>query len=886
MGGRFLFVLGPPRGYALALARRAVTLKTEVCMPRVSPRPLILLVLLLSVAAAGCGSSGSKPSTDPTGGGGSKGKKEDGPKPYAEVVTKDAETQTGMFDVHEVGTSLFFEIPESLLGRDILLVSRIARVPADLAGGFMAAGHKTGEQVVRWERVDDRILLRKVSYANVADEELPIYRSVMNNNFAPILAAFDVAAEGPAPDTVTASSNGLSAVAMEREKTVVIDVTNLYVDDIPAISGLGRSLRDSYKVRRLDKDRSFLNHAGAYPLNVEVRHTLTFVTQSPPTDESTETLSLEMQQSMILLPEEPMRPRFADSRVGWFSLTQVNYGLDRQKAAEQTLIGRWRLEPRDPAAYARGELVEPVKPIVYYLDPATPETWRPYVRQGIEDWQVAFESAGFRNAILAKDAPSAEEDPDWNGEDVRYSVVRWAATQVRNAMGPSTWDPRSGEIIESDIVWYHNHMRSYRNRILIETGASNPLARSLPIDEALMGEAMRQVIAHEVGHALGLPHNMIASSAYPVDSLRVPEFCKRMGVAPTIMDYARQNYIAQPGDGLQGADYIRQIGPYDHYAINWGYRVIPEAATAEDEKPVLDAWILEKAGDPIYRFARQRGGSPVDPRIQTEDLGDDPVRASGYGIANLKQVAPRLIEWTSTPGEDFTDLREIYAGMMGQWWTYLRHVVPVVGGIHEELKASDQEGVVYTPVSAQEQRAAMEFLAAEAFATQEWLSDPEILRRFEHTGTVDRIRGLQVRVLNDLLSPERLQRLIETETLEGSSAYSPVEFMADLKASIWSEIRGSSRVDTYRRNLQRAYLERLEFLMTQDPSTSSNTFLWRTPVDVSQSDIRALVRSQLKEIQREARAAAGRQGAGMTRMHWQDVADRVDEMLERVKLGG
>ena len=405
------------------------------------------------------------------------------------------------------------------------------------------------EQVLHWERRGDRILLRKVSFNQVAEDSLPIFDSVVRNNFAPILEAFDIEAIGPDGDTV------------------VIDVTDFYSGDTPALSGLSAEQRKTYEVRSLDADRSFINYARSYPRNVDVRHTLTFAANAPPADVNAATISMEMHQSMVLLPENPMMPRLRDDRVGYSSISQVNFGLDELKAAEQTFIRRWRLEPSDPEAYARGELVDPVKPIVYYIDPATPDRWRRHVRQGIEDWQAAFETAGFSNAIVARDPPSPEEDPDWAAEDTRYSVVRWAASMVRNAMGPSVSDPRTGEIIESDIVWFHNHLRSYRNRLMIETGASNPAARSLDMPDELMGETVRQVIAHEIGHAIGMPHNMIGSSSYPTESLRDPDFARRMGVSPSVMDYARQNYVAQPGDGLKPTDYIRKIGPYDQYAI-------------------------------------------------------------------------------------------------------------------------------------------------------------------------------------------------------------------------------------------------------------------------------------------------------------------------------
>ena len=792
------------------------------------------------------------------------------PRPYAQVVTRQAVTDTGGITVHKADDRWLLELPDSLLRRDFLLVSRVAAVPTNFPG-FLSAGSSIEERLVRWERNADRLLLRSLSAGAYAPDSLPIALSVASNNFGPILAAFPVAAYG------------------RDSASFVLDVTDFFGGDTPALSGLSAEQRRQYQVRRFDPARSYVSSVKSFPLNVEVRHTQTFDAGAPPSDPGGATVSIEMRQSIVLLPKEPMRPRYADSRIGFFSVSRVNYGLDAQKAAEQTFIRRWRLEPKDPAAYARGELVEPVKSITYYLDPATPAKWRPYVRRGVEDWQRVFEKAGFRNAIVAKEPPSSREDPDWDPEDIRYSVVRWTANLTRNAVGPSTSDPRTGEIIESDITWYHNHMRSYRNRLLIETGAANPAARSLELPEALMGETMRQVIAHEIGHALGLPHNMIASSSFPVDSLRAPSFTRRYGVSATIMDYARQNYVAQPGDGLEPGDFVRRLGPWDEFVINWGYRVLPDAPTPEAERPILNSWYVGQTGPMPYRYLQQYF-SGVDPRAQTEDLGDDPIRASGFAVANLKRVVPNLVAWTTRPGEDYTDLQELYGETLGMWGQYMGHVVNLVGGVTIETKTAEQAGAVFRPVPRARQEAALRFLEEHVVRTPSWLAPSELVSRIGPAPLAAR----QAAVLTNLMTTARLGRMAEAEAMDPAAAYPLAEYMTDLRRMVWGTPGSGAAPDANRRALQRVHLDRLATIVAPPPpptggapgagggggggpQTPPSPLL--APTNVPRSDLPALARSQLRAIRADALRAAG-STTGLSRAHWQDVADRIEAVLE------
>jgi len=781
---------------------------------------------------------------------------------YDEVVTDKAESDSGLFVVHKVDGNYYFELPDTLLEREILLVSRISGVTPNLS--FGGAGMKArSQQVIRFERKEKKIYMRHVSYTDVADMDKPIYQSVKNNNFEPVIQSFAI-------ETISKDSSA-----------VLIKVNDFFTSDIPIISALNDSQRKKFKVKRLDGGRSFIQHIHSYPRNLEVRHVLTYDADAPPADTEAGTLSLEMNQSMILLPDNPMRPRLADDRVGYFSIEQYDYGLDKQKAFQREYITRWKLVPKDEEAYARGELVEPVEPIVYYLDPATPMEWRPYLKKGIEDWQKAFEAAGFKNAIIAKDPPSKEEDPEFSPEDVRYSVIRYITTPIQNAQGPHVHDPRTGQILESDILWYHNVMNLLRNWYLIQTAASNPEARKVEFEQELMGELIRFVAAHEVGHTLGLPHNWGSSHAYPVDSLRSPSFTAKYGTAPSIMDYARFNYIAQPEDGV--TDFFPQVGEYDDWSIKWGYTYFPDSDSPEDDKEVLDEWVKERADDPAYFYGRQ-SGAKIDPRSQNEDLGDDAVKASGYGLANLKRIVPELLEWTYREDETFDELKEIYEQVIVQWYRYMGHVTKNVGGVYENHKTYGQEGTVYEVVAKEDQKRAMDFLVEHAFETPEWMIDQEILNRIEHAGALDRVRKFQENVLKDLLAPQRLARQLEAEALSGDNTYTALEMMDDLREGIWSEVYRGRNIDPYRRNLQRAYLERMAYMLNNEIGSMSSGFKayfgW-TDVDVSQSDIRAIVREELNMLQEDIGKALRRNNNRETRVHLDDVLYRIEKILDK-----
>jgi hypothetical protein len=779
-------------------------------------------------------------------------------RPYDRVITKEAKSDPGVFTVHRMRDRVYYEIPKDMLGREFLWVSQIASTTAGAGSGGQAAGNR----VVRWERRDRRILLRSVSYEIVADAAQPIARAVHAANFDTIVMVFPIQTLG-------------------KNDAPVIDVSALFTTEVPEFN-----VRARLRARTFDANRAFVERVKAFPANIEVRAIHTFTTPNEPAGPGGPapapapgpggaivarpgSSSVLMSYSMVLLPEKPMQPRLHDERVGFFSLMQRDFGVDEHRAPERRYITRWRLEKKNAAA----AVSEPVKPIVYYIDPATPAKWVPYVKSGVEVWQKAFEGAGFARAIVAKEAPTAAEDPEWSPEDARYSVIRWLPSTIENAQGPHVRDPRSGEILESDILMYHNVMNLLTHWYFVQAGPLDPRAKTLPLPDALMGELVHYVVAHEVGHTLGLPHNMKASSLYPFEKLRDPTWLKENGHTPTIMDYSRFNYVVQPEDGVPAADLVPRIGPYDLFAIRWGYQPIPGATSPDAEKKTLDEWARQQDQTPWLRFSTSNSAGS-DPGELTEAVGDaDAIQATTLGLKNLARVSDMLLTATVKPGEPYDDLQLAYTRLLGQWVLEMNHVAAIVGGFDSQQKHGGQTGVLFTPIPRARQVAAVQFLGTHAFRTPTFLVKPEVLRRIEPAGALDRVRTAQQRVLASLLSSARVMRLVEREAIDGAGAYAPTDFLADVRRGVWTELTGTApvKIDAFRRNLQRAHLETLAERVNGRQAASD--------------DARALFRQELRLLDDTLQGATGRGAAervadGVTRAHLADARALIRRALD------
>ena len=801
------------------------------------------------------------------------------PKPYKKVIDSTAVTQKGLIDVHKMDNKYLFEIPESLLGNEIMTITRYSKTPA---GGGIFGGEEINRQVVRWEKgLNHNILLRSITYVIMSpDEDKPMAQAVKNSNSDPIVGNYDV-------------------LAYKKDETgkitgYVVDLSTTFDADVQTFS-LDPIKKQLLNIQTFQKDKSFISKISSFPINTEIRSVKTFTT-TPPKINTTPTpkigvdlpaaldagvITVEINTSMILLPKKPMRKREFDARVGFFANEFSVFEEESQKSDTKVFAVRWRLEPKseeDAQKQKKGELIEPLKPIVYYIDPATPEKWKPFIKQGIDDWQIAFENAGWKNAIRGEYWP--ENDPTMSLEDARFSVLRYFAADIQNAYGPNVHDPRSGEILESHIGWYHNIMSLLRNWYLIQTGAVDPAARTKKFDDKLMGELIRFVSSHEVGHTLGLRHNMGASAATPVEKLRDKAYQKLNGHTSSIMDYARFNYVAQPEDGV--TDLFPRIGDYDKWAIKWGYSYFENIKTEAEEKAFLNEMTKEAYKNRRLWFGTE--SSPYDPRYQTEDIGDNAMRASEYGIKNLKRILPNLLEWSKEDGESYAELDELYGALTGQFRRYMGHVTKNVGGIYDSPKTYDMTGNQFQVVPKSIQKDAVAFLNTQLFTTPKWILNQNVLSKIKPESGVEAVKGMQDATLSSLMAGDRMVRLLET-SMASKENYSVDELITDLNKGIFSELKSKNAIDMFRRNIQKVYVNKMIDLLKPGNATVRAVpvgvtygFNTRT-VNLAETDLPSIARGQLIGLRDDLKMSAARMTDKMSKYHVLDLISRINEAL-------
>ncbi|MBZ5602720.1 MAG: zinc-dependent metalloprotease [Acidobacteriia bacterium] len=826
-------------------------------------------LLLLAAAAALVLAQDEPPQAGAGGGRGGAGGAALGtpnPQPFERVINKDAKTKKGLFIVHQVGERFYYEIPKRELGAQLLWNTQIAKTTVGVGYG----GGQVANRVVAWELHNNRVYLRDINFSVTAKADTPIAEAVRNANNDTIIMAFNVAAY--------------------HDGDPVIDIGRLFNTDVAEISA-----RQQLGATAFDASRSFIDHISTFPDNVEAEATATYTRTGNAaanaggrgglgvTPMRGTSATVVLHHSMVRLPEKPMMPRLFDDRVGYFTTAQMDFTADEYRSRTVRYVARWRLEKKDPSA----AVSEPVKPIVYYIDSATPKKWAPWLKKGVEDWNEAFAAAGFKNAILAKDAPTAKEDPEWSPEDVRHSVIRWLPSTVENASGPHISDPRTGEILNADIQFYNNVMNLARDWYFVQVGPLDPRAQKLPLPDDLMGRLLEYVVCHEVGHTLGFQHNMKSSSMYPAEKVRDREWVHKMGHTASIMDYSRFNYVAQPEDKIAVEDLIPRIGPYDIWATKWGYSPIAGAETPKDEKPTLDKWAREQDSTPWLRFSTANSQGS-DPGEETEAVGDaDPVKSTAMGMKNLQRVAKLLMPATAwKEGETYEDLGELYGRMLGQWQLEMNHVAGVVGGFNSQEKVVGQEGRVFTLIPKVKQEEAVKFLIDNAFQTPLWMVDPEILRRIEPTGVLTRIANAQRSVLNTLLNDQRFARLIEQQAIDGSAAYTAADLLSTVRKGVWKELESPTvKIDAYRRNLQNAYLDLINTKLNGSRSTApafgggNGGRGGRGPLPVS-DDEKPFYRAELHTLTASINAAIAKATDHDTRAHLEGAKDQIAKILD------
>jgi len=805
------------------------------------------------------------------------------PKPYNQVITDKAQTRVGLIISHKIEDKYFFEIADSVLNRDILVVSRISKSSATLRGNQVYAGDQIGSSVIRFEKgPNNKLFIRKISFrAYSPDSTSSMYRNVQNSTIQDIAAAFNVAAYA------------------KDNKGVVVDVTDFINSDNDIFYFSSPAAKSRFRIGGQLADRSFINTVKTFPSNTEINVTKTYSMSAAPATGgaggggmmggggAAGSVTIELNTSLVALPKIPMRARYFDPRVGYFAVGYTDFDANPQGVKDLELVKRWRLEPKpqDVAKYKRGELVEPAKPIIFYIDPATPKKWVPYLIAGVNDWQKAFEKAGFKNAVIGKMAPTKAQDSTWSLDDARNSAIVYKPSEIPNASGPSISDPRTGEIMESHINWYHNVMKLVRDWYFIQTAAVDKRARTVNFSDELMGDLIRFVSSHEVGHTLGLRHNHGSSSTVPTENLRNKKWVEENGHTPSIMDYARFNYVAQPEDNISKVGLYPRIGDYDKWAIEWGYRYFPDSKNVASDMKILDRMTLEAAKNRRLWFGKET--NPDDPHSQSEDLSDNAMKASDYGIKNLKVILANLKTWTKQPGENYGELSNMYGQLTTQFGRYIGHVSKNVGGIYENPKTVDQGGVIYERTPAATQKEAVNWLNAQVFTTPKWLLDQSILDNISESPLIV-ISKLQSAALSRVVSTRVLGNLIAAEAADGAVAYKISDLFNDLNASIFTELGQGTAIDVYRRNLQKAYVDRLIAIISPPsaPTNSLPTFgrgggAASSDLTASQTDAASVVKGQLRELNKTIKSNST--SDTLSKYHLEDLSDRIEKALDSKK---